>query len=112
MGNQAEVLEYSERGFGAKAKRLLNENKDFDVSICGWRARVILSSLQLLMHMQEGERKKQGNKLGTFYTLSRFAVLMPLSSFMAIFWLAVANNRGIRLKNSSNDSVVLEFRGK
>ena len=112
MENQTEALKYGDRNFGVKAKKLLNGNQDFDVLICGWRARIVLSSLQLLMHMQEDERKKQANKLGTFYTLSRFVGLMLLSPFMAIFWLAVANNRVIHLKNSTGDSVELTFRDK
>lgn len=111
MENQTILLKYGDRGFGVCAKKLLNQDKDFSVLICGWRARIILSSLQLLMHMQEND-KKSYSKLSTYYSVTRFLLLLFLSPFMSIFWLAVANNKWMHIQRSDKDLVELRFSAK
>lgn len=109
MENQIVALKYGKYGFGAQAKNLIKNGNDFSVLFYGWRAKAILSSLPILMHMQ-GAQLEDKAKFKTSYVLSCFCRLILMSNFMVIFWLAVANNIKIHLETNKDGLIELAFR--
>lgn len=106
------LLRYGEHGFCRKAKELLRQGNIFNVLLCGWRAKILLSCMPLLMHMQETLPDSEERILITmpvFKIVTCFLRLVLLAPFMTIFWLAITNKKKMCLHTKEEDIIEVTF---
>ena len=103
-------LRYGEKGFVRKARAALARGEAVDLSIAGWRARLLVRRMPLLLELASGEQiPSESQTRGGKYIAELLAPTYLCNGFMVILWSAVAEKRKMTLVSQGVDGIMVRF---
>lgn len=104
------TLRYGERHFLRKAKEIIKRGETLSITFCGWRGNLVARRISFLKEIESAhDHKDRGGPSAWKFLLQYLPLIIVLTPFMVVFWLAMAYGRNLKVVKNIDETVEIVF---